>query len=168
MTFDIHKYVGKWYQLITYPMWFQRSDNYNTTAEYTLLSNGEIQIVNSTISRGRQFQSIGRAYQMDEFSLRVDFPDAEINRLIASGEFNLDSGEISSFLNQALPNYVIKKIWINKYGEYLFSVITDPTKQTLYVLSRYENPSLEAYNQIMTYVLDNFDRDRLVQVPHFH
>jgi hypothetical protein len=53
------------------------------------------------------------------------------------------------------------------YGEYIFAIITDLNRQSLYVLSRYKHPSLISYNQIMTYVINNYDRDRLVQTPQF-
>lgn len=49
----------------------------------------------------------------------------------------------------------------------MYAVVTDSKRQTLYVLSRKPNPPLEEYNIIMRYVISNYDRDRLVQTPHF-
>lgn len=50
-SFDINKYFGVWYELIHYPSWFQRNDNYNTMATYTLDHDTQIILVkNSTKS----------------------------------------------------------------------------------------------------------------------
>lgn len=65
------------------------------------------------------------------------------------------------------PNYVIDNLWLTCKGCYVFAVVTDPTKQSLYVLSRSKTPSLADYNKVMMYVIANYDRDRLVQTPHY-
>lgn len=166
--FDITKYLGIWYELMHYPSWFQRNDNYNTTAEYSMTRDGVIIVHNSTITRGEPFDSYGTATQMGEASFRVDFAPPEVERLEVSQEFKppMDMAEIIGDPSQ--PNYVIDKIWLNQYGEYIFAVVTNPERDALYVLSRFKHPSLTAYNEIMSYVVENYDRDRLVQTPHFN
>lgn len=182
-VFDFNKYLGTWYELAHYPSWFQRNDNYNTMAHYELNTAGSINVHNSTISRGKSFDSYGTASIMGPYSLRVDFPMPEIGKLQMSNEFNMGSimSENGTKLNTPrepkalpvegaqllLPNYVIDKIWYNQCGEYIFAIVTDPLKQSLYVLSRYKHPSLCAYNDIMEYVVSNYNRDLLVQTPHF-
>lgn len=162
MTLVLEKYLGTWYELMHYPSWFQRNDNYNTKAVYSLNPDGSIRVHNSTITQGKLFDSIGTAKYLGEASLRVDFPIPEVVKLQKSGQF---SG--SSARDITGPNYVVDKIWTNNCNEYIFAVVTDPSKQSLYVLSRTPTPSLQAYTQIMEYVLANFDRDRLVQTPHY-
>lgn len=164
-VFDIQKYMGRWYELLHYPSWFQRNDNYNTTAEYQLNPDGTVSVHNSTIANGECFDSYGTAHQMGLYSFRVDFPIPETVKLLNSGQFN--SPESSIFKSNE-PNYVIDRLWLNMYGEYIFAVVTDPSKQSLYVLSRYPNPSRVAYDQIISYVISTYDRDRLVQTPHFN
>lgn len=161
--FDLNKYLGTWYELIHYPSWFQRNDNYNTKAEYSLNPDGTINVHNSTITQGKPFDSIGTAKKVGDYSLRVDFPIPEVAKLQLSQEFKPPSG----YLDQSGPNYVVDMIWTNYCGEYIFAVVTDPTKQSLYLLSRFQHPSLIAYNQVMEYIVANYDRDRLVQTPHF-
>lgn len=163
--FDLNKYLGAWYELAHYPSWFQRNDNYNTMAEYSACPGDSIvKVHNSTISQGRKFDSYGKAKYMGDMSFRVDFPMPEVDKLVESQQFvppqygNFQGGPI---------NYVIDRIWTNCYGDYIFAVVTDPERDSLYVLSRYPNPSLIAYNQIMEYVIANYDRDRLVQTPHY-
>lgn len=244
--FDIKKYLGTWYELAHYPSWFQRNDNYNTIAYYELIDNNKIKVHNSTISHGKQFDSFGIAYQIENHKLYVDFSDSEVNKLVQSKEFvnndsfnsklsnyiisnnqlsqnsvnilkyitsfdtknSLDQSHVTSpkeslrttiehqinpfsdikqeniifsidkqsselfdsspeTIKLSLPNYVIENIWLNCNGDYIFAIVTDSKRESLYILSRYKHPSLIAYNQIMDYVINNFDRDRLVQTPHF-
>lgn len=167
-TFDINKYMGTWYELMHYPSWFQRNDNYNTTAEYKLNSDGTVSVHNSTMSNSMPFESYGKARRLNSYSFRVDFPIPEVAKLQMSNQFkSIPEEELRMMQNPNMANYVIDKIWFNQYGEYIFAVVTDPTKSSLYVLSRYKHPSLASYNEIMTYVIANYNRDRLVQTPHF-
>ncbi len=161
--FDVYKYLGKWYELMHYPSWFQRNDNYNTTAEYSLTQDG-IKVVNTTISNGKVISSEGLAKQLHDVYFRVDFSMSEVNKLINTKEFNINNVNINNINN---ANYVIDRLWLNQYGEYIFAVVTDEDRQSLYVLSRYKHPSLIAYNEVMAYVIKNFNRDLLVQTPHF-
>ena len=158
---DIKKYTGVWHELIHYPSWFQKNDNYNTKAIYTLNLDGTLQVHNSTISNGKVINSYGKATVVSEGVLRVDFPIPE--QVNVSKEF----GDAPKMQMDG-PNYVIDKLWINDdETNYIFAIVTDPNRQSLYVLSRCKNPPLVAYNQIMSHVLANYDRDRLVQTPHF-
>lgn len=173
-SFELCKYLGVWYELLHYPSWFQRNDNYNTKAEYSLNSDGTVHVHNSTISKGIPFDINGTARYLSGTSLRVDFPIPDINNLKQSTQFNIPSSKGNQQRSlpfggdqRSLPNYVIEKIWTNCYGQYIFAVVTDPQHESLYVLSRYPHPSLIAYNQIMEYVVENFDRNRLVQTPHY-
>lgn len=163
--FNIGKYLGVWYELMHYPSWFQRNDNYNTRAEYLLTTDGTIIVHNSTIARGKEFHSYGTAVQVDDYSLRVDFAPQEVSKLALTQEFTPSVSDLK--MDRSQPNYVIDKLWTNEQGDYIFAVVTDPSGETLYVLSRYKHPSLIAYNAIMEYVVANYDRDRLVQTPHF-
>src|SRR5579871_427909 len=91
VIFDINKYLGKWYELAHYPSWFQRNDNYNTTAIYSLTGENTIKVTNSTIAEGNKIESIGVAHYLGGMNLRVDFPNSEVNKLLQSHEFNSQS-----------------------------------------------------------------------------
>jgi lipocalin len=169
-TFDINEYMGVWYELIHYPSWFQRNDGYNTKAEYQLKCDGTVSVHNSSISRGRQFDSYGTAKNMGGVDFRVDFPMSEISKLTQSGEYkSIQSGEFNpgNMKKSNNINYVIDHLWVDQHGKYLFAVVTDPAKHSLYVLSRHKHPPLKAYNIIMDYVVTHYDRDRLIQTPQF-
>jgi apolipoprotein D and lipocalin family protein len=43
---DLEKYAGKWYEIASYPMSFQK-DCYNVTADYTLNDKGYVKVFNS-------------------------------------------------------------------------------------------------------------------------
>ena len=42
---DLERYLGKWYEIASYPSWFQKGCT-GSTAEYSLLSDGKIQVIN--------------------------------------------------------------------------------------------------------------------------
>jgi lipocalin len=172
--FNLARYMGKWYELMHYPSWFQRNDNYNTTARYRLKSDGKVEVVNSTISNGKRVTSVGTATYLGANLLRVDFSAEEIQKLIGTGQFPAlgtnpaqPNGGMPPNMDPSVPNYVIDSIWQNEKGEYLYAVVTDLNKESLYVLSRLAHPCLESYNKLMQYVITYFNRDRLVQTPHF-
>lgn len=160
--FNLNKYMGTWYELMHYPSWFQRNDNYNTMAVYQMNRDGTINIDNSTIVLGQTIHSHGTGKLIADGQLRVDFKMPEITKLQKTSQFkpvkNMNTNE---------PNYVIDKIWLNQKGEYMYVVVTDLHKQSLYILSRLQRPPLSHYNVIMNYVVNHFDRDQLVQTPHY-
>ena len=62
-TFDLDRYLGKWYEIARYDHAFER-DLVGTTAEYTLLKDGKIKVLNSGYLNtldGPYVESIGKA-----------------------------------------------------------------------------------------------------------
>ena len=57
--FEIEKYMGKWYEKARTPNPFQKTESKNTTAEYTLLQDGSVQIKNSSIFQKKKREIIG-------------------------------------------------------------------------------------------------------------
>ena len=166
-SFDINKYLGTWYQLATYPSWFNHAVGYNTTAHYSWEcgeNTNHIKVCNSTIIRGNKYDSVGTARQVGLASFKVEFPMSEKERLAANREFNYEE---SIEVQVDYPNYVIDRYWTDTCGEYKFAVVTDPTRQSFYLLSRCPHPSLAQYNQVMDYSIRMFDQSRIVQTPHF-
>jgi hypothetical protein len=41
---DLNRYLGMWYEIASYPSWFQKGCT-GSTAEYSLLSDGKIQVI---------------------------------------------------------------------------------------------------------------------------
>jgi apolipoprotein D and lipocalin family protein len=75
---DLDRYLGTWYEIASYPAWFQR-DCTAVTAEYGLREDGLISVVNSCRKgslEGKLKQSKGRAKVVDETTnakLKVSF-----------------------------------------------------------------------------------------------
>jgi lipocalin len=144
-----------------YPSWFQRNDNYNTMAVYGHNPDGTVSVHNSSIVQGKQFDSYGYAAKLGNNTFHVEFPPPEVTKLQASQQFTYNQPK------SLLLNYVVDKLWLNDKGDYIFAVVTDQNRGALYVLSRFKHPSRLAYDEIMAYVVANYDRDRLVQTPQF-
>ena len=63
-NFEIEKFVGKWYELARYDHFFERGMT-NVTADYTLLDDGKIRVVNSGIKNGQKKEIVGKAKYPD-------------------------------------------------------------------------------------------------------
>ena len=67
------RYLGKWYEIARYDHKFERGLNY-ATANYSLMNDGKIRVVNSGIKDGKLKSSIGKAKFTDNPGLlRVSF-----------------------------------------------------------------------------------------------
>jgi len=75
-TLDIQRYIGKWYEIAAFPMYFQRNCIGDTTAEYALDSKGEIDVTNRCRTKDGFDQATGKAWQASPSSasqLKVSF-----------------------------------------------------------------------------------------------
>lgn len=74
---DVERYVGLWYSIASIPTRFERNCAQGTTAEYTLLPNGRIEVVNTCYDpQGREDTARGNAWIPDRSEpakLRVSF-----------------------------------------------------------------------------------------------
>ena len=60
---DLDRYLGRWYEIASYPAWFQKNCT-AVTADYSLREDGKIKVVNScrkSTLDGKPKQSTGRA-----------------------------------------------------------------------------------------------------------
>lgn len=63
---DLKRYVGKWYEVASIPQRFQKHCVGNVTAEYTMLPEGKIKVINScTKADGSMSVAEGRAKVVD-------------------------------------------------------------------------------------------------------
>jgi apolipoprotein D and lipocalin family protein len=75
---DLDRYLGRWYEIASYPAWFQKECT-ATTADYSLRDDGLIKVVNSCRKAsldGKLKQAKGRAKVVDPTSnakLKVSF-----------------------------------------------------------------------------------------------
>ena len=67
------RYLGKWYEIARYDHKFERGLNY-ATANYSLMNDGKIRVVNSGLKNGKLKSSVGKAKFTDNPGLlRVSF-----------------------------------------------------------------------------------------------
>ena len=63
-TFDVTRFMGKWYEIARYDHRFEEGMN-RVTATYTLLDNGRIEVLNAGYKDGKYKEIKGRAKQPD-------------------------------------------------------------------------------------------------------
>jgi len=77
-TVELDRYVGRWYEIASYPAWFQKNCT-AVTADYSLRDDGVIEVINSCRKGaldGKLKQSKGRAKVVDmttNAKLKVSF-----------------------------------------------------------------------------------------------
>lgn len=157
--FDVELYMGRWYDLLHYPTFFQGNDTYNTTADYTLNLDGTVDVLNTTIINDKEVSSRGIAHSLGGRVFHVDFPENEVAKYIPSS---------ASLPKMDRANYVIHQLWYGKNkGSYRFAVVTNAENTSLWVLSRNPHPSRENYAKLMAYVSKHFDVKKVVATPHY-
>ena len=144
---DIQQYMGTWYEIAKYPVFFERG-LVGVTAEYTLLEDGTVRVVN----RG--------------FRGNFDGPESSIEGKatvadpVTSAKLTVQFGPVPlGFLG---PNY-----WIIALGEnYEYAVVSDGCRNTLWILSRTPQMDDQLYDEIVLWLDENgFDIQRLEMMP---
>lgn len=138
---DLTRYAGKWYEIASYPQIFQAGCT-GTTAEYTLRDDGTVKVVN-TCNTG---------------SL-----DGPVNRI--EGTARVADATTNAKLNVSFFPPFEADYWIIDLGpDYEYAVVSDPSRRSLWILSR--TPTLDdaTYQGILDRVsAKGFDLDRLVR-----
>jgi len=63
---DLSRYMGRWFAIASIPTTFERQCVEGTTADYRLLENGKVEVVNTCFdARGRESRVVGRAWVPD-------------------------------------------------------------------------------------------------------
>lgn len=127
---DLNRYLGKWYQFAYYPNSFQPKDCGLTVAEYTLDKKGKILVKNTCFedAAGKKVkkQATGKAYPIDRSNSKLKV----------------------SFFFPFKGDY-----WIVKLADdYRYSVVSDPKKKYLWILTRSKELSKTDYNEIMDFL----------------
>ena len=123
---DLKRYLGTWYEVASYPAWFQKGCT-GSMAEYSLLPDGKIQVVNSCRKNtldGKLKQAKGKAEVMD----------ATTNAKLKVWFFWPFKG-----------NYWI----IDLDPDYQWAVVGEPKRKYLWILSRTPTMDETAYRDIL-------------------
>lgn len=139
---DLERYQGVWYEIARYPNWFEQNC-VGTTAEYTLLPDGRVEVVNTCLDTSldgpaRDIQGSARSADPGNAKLKVSF----------FGPFEGD-------------------YWILDLGEdYEYAVVGEPARKFFWILSR--TPTLDegTLDMIIEMMPEwGYDPSRLYYVP---
>lgn len=140
---DPKLYVGKWYEIASFPQWFQKGC-VATTANYSLREDGDIDVLNEcrlNSFEGEEKKAKGKAVIVDK----------ETNSKL----------KVSFFW----PFY--GKYWIIDLAKnYEYAVVGHPNRKYLWILSRSKNMDQKLYSEITDRVQKmEFDISRLQKTP---
>ncbi len=110
---DLQRYLGKWYEIASYPAWFQK-DCTGSTADYSLLPDGKIEVIN----RCRKDSLDG---PLKESKGKAEVVDTATNAKLKVWFFWPFKG-----------NYWI----IDLDPDYQWAVVGEPSRKYLWILSR--------------------------------
>ncbi len=143
-SFEINRYLGKWYEIARLDHSFER-DLDRVTAEYTLLDNGDLQVINRGFDRktNQWKEAIGKAHfarKKNEGYLKV------------------------SFFGPFYSSYVIFNLDL---AHYQYAYVTGPNHDYLWLLSRKPSVSNKIINDFVeTAEKKGFQTEDLIYVTH--
>jgi len=115
---DLQRYAGTWYEQANFPMYFQRKCVRNTTADYRLLADGNIEVIN-------------RCEKADGSTLQAE----GVAKPSGNGPAELKVRFAPAFLS-FLP-FVWADYWVIALDpNYQWSIVGTPDKEYLWILSR--------------------------------
>ena len=141
-SFDLDRYLGKWYEIARYDHSFER-DLVGTTAEYSLRDDGKIKVLNSGYLNtldGPYKQSVGKA---------------KPNKNGKPGQLRV------SFFGPFYGDYNILEL----APDYSYSVVGSNSPKYLWILSRTPQLAPETLNKIVKNLKQRgYDTDKLIWV----
>lgn len=146
---DLNRYSGKWYEIARYPNRFQDQCTGNTTATYTIKEAGNLEVLNQCLKKdGKLDAAKGAGKVVDRSS------NAKLKVRFAPG-----------FLS--VFGFVWGDYWIIDLGpNYEYSVVGDPDRKYLWILSREPEIKESVYREILRRVEDQgFDSGKLIKTP---
>ena len=137
---DPNRYAGKWYEIARYPNRFEKKCISDVTAEYTLLQNGKMQVVNSCREK--------------EGNVKVSKGTAKIVDRQSNAKLKV------TFFWPFYGDY-----WIIELDpEYRYAVVSEPGKKYLWILSRTPRLDAAVYDEILARIQEKgFDPSRLIR-----
>ncbi|ESW10259.1 hypothetical protein PHAVU_009G194100 [Phaseolus vulgaris] len=147
---DLQRYMGRWYEIASFPSFFQPRNGENTRATYTLNSSeGTVHVLNETWSDGKRSFIEGSAFKADpksdEAKLKVKF-------------------YVPPFL-PIIP--VTGNYWVLFVDDdYQYALVGEPTRKNLWILSRNTQIDEEIYKQLVERAKEEgYDVSKLHKTP---
>lgn len=145
-TLDVRRYMGKWVEIARYPNWFQKKCVSDSSAEYSLRTDGNVQVINRCrLSNGSIKEAIGIARQIGGSSS----PKLEV-----------------SFVHPWLS--IIPAVWgdywvIDLDSQYQLVAVSEPSRKYLWILARTPEIDPKSCNALLGRLKSQgFDTDKLI------
>ena len=148
-SLDAERYMGTWYEIAKYPNRFQKQCVADTRAEYSLLPDGRVQVINRCRLENGEFESANGVARLvggaGSPKLEVRFAPAWL-----------------SFIPAVWGDY-----WVIDIDEaYRLVAVSEPKRDYLWVLSRTPTVDAARYAALLARLGDRgFDLDRLEVTP---
>jgi apolipoprotein D and lipocalin family protein len=145
-SIDVGRYIGTWYEIAKYPNRFQKQCATDDRAEYSLRSDGTVQVINRCkLENGESHQVTGTARQIDGATspkFEVRFAPAWL-----------------SFIPAVWGDYWV----IDLDDAYQLAAVSEPKRQYLWILSRQPTVSKQQYEKLLERLEQKgFDTQKLV------
>ncbi len=143
---DLARYAGRWYEVARFPNRFQEKCVAETTAEYELLPDGQVRVINSC---RKADGSVARAEGRAKLAHK-EGPASQLKVRFAP--------RFLSFLPMVWGDYWI----LDLTADYGAALVGDPSRKYLWVLSRSPQLDAEVYRRLLaTATAQGFDVARL-------
>ncbi len=149
-TVDLVRYAGRWYEVARFPNRFQKNCARQTTADYSVRPDGDLDVVNTCLrADGGRKQARGRARLA-----RRDGPASQLEVRFAPG--------FLSWLSVVWGDYWI----LDLTNDYDAALVGSPDRKYLWVLARRPALDSETYARLVaTAAAQGFEVSRLVRSP---
>ncbi|XP_051149127.1 temperature-induced lipocalin-1-like [Andrographis paniculata] len=146
---DVAKYMGRWYEIASFPSIFQPKSYANTRATYSLNPNGTITVLNESWNNGKSVSIQGIAFKAD--------PKSDEAKL-----------KVRFFVPPFLPiipvtgDYWILFVDVN----YQHALVGHPSRNYLWILNREPKLDEKIYNELVEMAKEQkYDVSRLHLTP---
>lgn len=144
---DLERYLGKWYEIARFPMWFQRGC-VHSWATYSLASPDSVEVFNECLTdSGKRKTARGVARVVDK-----------VNRSKLEVVFD-------NWFSRLFPSLTKGKYWIFYIDpEYQLAIVGDPARKYLWFLSRSPHVNDQTYQSLIEIAEGlRFDTKRLLR-----
>jgi apolipoprotein D and lipocalin family protein len=147
---DLPRYLGHWYEIAKYPNRFQKQCVSDTQADYRLLPDGMLRVLNRCrLADGNADVAVGMARQLggaDSARLEVRFAPAWL-----------------SFIPAVWGDYWV----VDLDPDYQLAAVSEPRREFLWILARQPEVDAAAYAALLERLAGmGFDLGRLVKTTH--
>ena len=137
---DLARYIGRWYEIASFPQRFQKGCT-DSRAEYRIRPDGDVEVLNSCLRDEKVDTAKGKAWVVDKAT------NAKLK---------------VSFFWPFRGDYWI----IDLSKDYEYAVVSAPSMQYLWILSRTPQMEEQRYQEIVARLKDRrFDVERLIRTP---